>query len=365
MARPLQSRTLKNIRQDIGTILGVLITGTATSTVDASSLLDTYGLVKGGTNEYRGRQVVIVTPVGSIVAGSKSFVASSVSTDATCAPVFLASITLGDAYEMWSIFLQEEINTLINLAIMEVSDDCLQLKQTTDIITLEDTYEYALTSFKGLNRVEYAESIGIDHLLSDCETAWTGGTGTTSTADATFKKKGTYCSKNVVVGVGATTILCYTAITSVDISDCDKIEFWMYSSIALTAGQLQIHLSSTAAIASAEETIDFPAMTAATWYRHSLSMEAPHSDSAIISIGIYQVANVADFTFYVDKVDAVLANSKVYKELNPQWWDVVKGSTPKLRLAPEGLEIITLGALLSIFILVVCVPSILPLLSTE
>ena len=338
----IQSRTLKNIRQDAGIALGVLIKGTASSTLDTSSLIDTYGLIGGALNSYRDRQVVIVTPVGSIVAGEKSFVSSSISTDATCAPVFTAAITDGDAYEMWQLFLQEEIDDLINQAIQEVTQICLQLKEATDIFSLPNTYEYVLTDFKGLYKVEYVSSIGIEHLLDNCEDAWTAGTSVTASADTAFKKKGTYSAKFVVDAAAASgATLCYEDISSVDLSDSDKVEFWMYSSIALTAGQLQFMLGATAAIASPLETIDIPAMDASTWYRHSLSLANPHLDTAIISIGVRQAAgvDVGAFTFYLDEVDAVLANSKIYKELIPEYWDIVKGSSPKLKLPSNGLSV--------------------------
>lgn len=343
MAIPIQSRTRLQIRQAIGVALGVLKTGTTSSTSDTSSLVDTYGLVDGANDNYRGRQVVIVTPAGSIVAGEKSFVSSSVTTDATCAPVFTASITILDAYEMWQIFLAEDIESLINLAIMEVSSQCFQLKQATDVFTLEDTYEYAISSFKGLNKVEYVYSIAVDHLLENCEDAWTAGTSVTATADTAFKKVGTYSAKFVVAaGAASGATLGYEDITEVDISDADKIEFWMYSSIALTAGQLQSMLGATAAIASPLETINIPAMDAATWYRLEISLANPHLDTAIISLGVRQASgvDVGAFTFYLDDIHAVLANSKEYKELNPQHWDVVKGSSPKLMLTAAGKSVI-------------------------
>jgi len=172
--------------------------------------------------------------------------------------------------------------------------------------------------------------------------------GTTTTADSTFNREGTYCSKNVVVSVGATTILCYEDISSIDMSGCDKVEFDMYSSIAITASTLQIHLSSTAAIASAEETINIPAMDAGTWYRHSLSLANPHSDTAIISVGIYQVTNLADFTFYIDNIIAVDSTSRVYRELPDAYWGISKGTTPYLQISTSGLVVMGTDVLMKL-----------------
>lgn len=174
--------------------------------------------------------------------------------------------------------------------------------------------------------------------------SWTAGTNVTHTADETFEKVGTACAKFVVDATatsGAT--LCYEDISSVDISNCDKVEFWMYSSIALTAGQLQFMLGATAAIASPLETINIPAMTAATWYKHCLSLANPHLDTAIISIGVRQASgvDVGAFTFYLDDVNAIKNNSRIFERLNPDFWSIVQATTPLLKLTQNGYAVIT------------------------
>jgi len=338
----IQSVTRGALRRSIGNNLGIVIDGAATATTDTSSLQDTKNLL-GGDDEHNQKEVLIYDATGSIVDGESSIVSDfdSATNDATCAPVFTAALTALDKYEMWKTpWRIADINKVINDVINSVTGRALQIKETHTAFTESEKYIYdVLSGFTHLSIVEYVSSKGFYHLLSDCETAWTAGAGTTSTADATFKKVGSKSSKNVTVSVGATTILCYKAISSTDISDCDKVEFWMYSSIALTADQLQIHLSSTAAIASAEETISIPAMTANTWYKHSLSLANPHSDSAIISVGIYQKADVADFTFYVDEVEAVMSTSLDYKELPLEYWNISQGATPYLTVTSKALSV--------------------------
>ena len=340
-----QSLTRGSIRRSIGNNLGILIDGVATSTVDTASLLDTKNLL-GGEDEHNQKEVMIYDATGSIVDGETSIVSdfASATNDATMSPVFTASITTGDKYEMWKTpWRIADINDAINQAINEVTNKALQIKEDSTLFTETDKHLYTIPSaFTHLFRVEYVYN-QTEVAVDDCEVAWTSGTGTTTTADSSFNKEGTYCSKNVVVSVGAAQRLCYEDISSIDLTGCDKIEFWMYSSIATVATDLEIHLSSTAAIASAEETIAIPAMAAATWYRHSLSMEAPHSDSAIISVGIYQVANLADFTFYVDDIIAVNSASKEYRELPIEHWGIAKGSTNYLQLSESGLSLIGSG----------------------
>ena len=344
MTAPFQTRTRKQVRESIGFALNDMILVAASSSIDTTSLLAVYSLGKGGDDEYNGRQVVCVTPAGSIVAEEKSWVSdfNSTTKDATVSPAFSANIITDDLFEMWKVFTVEEVNDAINQAIMEVTKDTLQIKQVTTQYTDSNAYEYnILSGFVGLYQVEYAYKTGIEHILDNCESAWTAGSiNVTVTADTAFTKVGSASMKAVEAGgSGTNAILCHHTISTTDIDDCDRVEFWMYSSIALTAGQLQIKLDDTAAIASALEAISIPAMDANTWYRHVLTLANPYSDVDIISIGIFQVADVGAFTFYVDDVRANLSTSKDFTPLNPDHWRIIKDTTPYLKLTSDGLSV--------------------------
>ena len=342
----IQSLTRGEIRRSVGRNLGIVIIGEATSTVDNASLIDTINLI-GGDDEFNGRQVMIYDAncTTGIVDGEESIVSDftgGITCDATMSPVFTAAIVSGDEYEMWKTpWKIDDIDDAINQAINELTNKAHQIKEDSTLFTESDKHLYTIPSgFTHLFKVEYVYDV-TEVKVDDCELAWVAGSVNVAvTADATFEKVGTYCVKAVEAGgSGAGAILAYKAISSKNLTGCDKIEFWMYSSIALTAGQLQIHLSSTAIIASAEETIDIPAMTAATWYRHSLSLEAPHSDSAIISVGINQVSDVGAFTFYVDDIIAVNFASKEFRELPIEYWNIAKGSTNYLQITDKGLSV--------------------------
>jgi len=349
MTFPIASKTKLEMRQAIGYNLGAIIVSGVTATGAAStSLIDTYGLAKGGADEYNGRQVQINVPASTagIATGERSFVSDFAATSiATMVPAFTAAPVLGDTYEMWSPpFTIEQVDDVINQAIISATDDILQDKvDSTTLLKLAGIYEYAIPSgFVALHTLEYEYGLGVYHLLEDCEDAWTAAASSiTATADSTFEKVGTSCAKFVEDGgAGAGDVLCYEDITSVDISDCDKVEFWMYSSIALTAGQLDFVLDSATACAGTLESINIPAMTAATWYRHSLSLANPHSDTAILSIGVTNTSDVGVFTFYIDNVEVVKENSRIYKELNPGFWSIVQATTNLLQLSPAGHSII-------------------------
>jgi len=338
MTMPHAAKTRKEIRQIIGNICGTCIKGTCSDDGSTTTVIDTQGL-RGGVDDYKGQEIIMVSGDNE---GEKSRVVdyNPQSFKLTVSPAFTNATAEDDEYELHKTFTVDRLNNAINLAIIGASDEVFASKVDDSTLgTLRNEYEYTIPAdFVALHTVEYSSSIKVDHLLDDCEAAWTAGTYTTCTADASFKKIGNASSKSVVVGAGTNKKICYVTIAATDISDCDRIEFWMYSSIALTAGQLTFNLDDSAAIDSSLETIDIPAMTAAIWYKHSLSLANPHSDTAIISIGIYQVEDLADFTFYIDDVHAVLAKSRIYKDLDPESWGIVQGSSPQLKLNEAAIS---------------------------
>ncbi len=346
MALPVQGKNRAEMRQAIGRKLGLAIVSEVTDTKDTTSLWDTIGLQIGGDDEFNGRQVIIYDAAGSIVDGEKSWVTDYDSTnkDATCTPAFSANLTDGDKYEMWRLLRIEDINDVINEAIESVSARCLQIKETHNNYTSSGIYEYAwLSSFMGLYRVEYVYDVGIEHQLSGCDSAWDElvDGDVTLTADTSLFKEGSGSIKMVAAaGLGAGDIMATTDITSTDISDCDELEIWVYSTVDLTAGYVEVLLDNTASCASAVETLDIPATTANTWTRHVISLANPQSDSAIISVGIQHTTEVGAFTLYVDDIRAVKSTSRVYKTLSPQHWEIVKGSTPYVKFTQAGLSVV-------------------------
>ena len=341
----MQSRTRVQIRQSILRSFPGAIVGTATGGGDNASLKDTFNFSGKADNSLNGNMVYMTKTAGA-AATDKTFISvfTASSYDATLAPVVSGVVASGDTYEMYPApFTVDDVNDVIDRAIIACTRKALKIKKTTSQFTEASHYEYDwLSSFVGLSKVEYVDSIDVDHLLSDCETAWTAGSSVTATADTEMVKHGTYCAK-LVVGAGATAgaVLGYIDITELDIADCDRIEFDMYSSIALTAGYLDFVLDNTSGCTSPVESIDVPAMSAATWYRHSLSMANPHSDTAIISLGVVNTTDVGACTLYFDNIRAVKDGSKVYKKLNPSNWEVIKDSTNYLKFTEEGASVVS------------------------
>ena len=354
MSQPVISRTRTQIREQIGRNLGsdTFQLVEATSTIDTATLIATYSLAKGGDNEYNGRQVVLVTKVGSIVLGEKSWISSfdAATFDATVVPVFTASITDGDIFEMWQGVTYEEVNDAIERAILRIADDALQTHQIVTVVTEDSKLDYDLdSSFVALLSLGYVKRTGIDHLIEDCELVWTElvDGDVTATADTAIKKEGNASLKLVVAaGAAAGDILATEALGEADLSDSDTLEIWVHSTTALDAGDIQVLLDDTAQCASPVESLDIPATVASTWTRHLISLANPASDTAVISVGIKMVVDKGAFTLRVDDIRVVLSGSREFAELHRDHWSVVRDSTNKLRLTRTGLGLIGANTLL-------------------
>ena len=176
MANRFQDLSRGSIRRSIGQNLGIVKLGAATSTTDTSSLIDSKNLI-GPDDEFNGQEVLIYDAAGSIEDGENSVVSdfAGATWDATCAPVFTASITALDKYEMWKRpWRIADINEAINQAINEATGKVYPVKEICSIFTEQDKYLYdILSGFTHLTKVEYVESetaVTVDK----CEVAWTG-----------------------------------------------------------------------------------------------------------------------------------------------------------------------------------------------
>lgn len=141
-------------------------------------------------------------------------------------------------------------------------------------------------------------------LLEDCEDAWaTGGAG--RVVDVTTGKVGTYAARVTTTDIGVTTLLQYEVISSTDLTTYDGIYFWIRSSVTTTAGQLQFLIDETNTCLSPEESLNIPACTTTVWRQCFALMTTPSALDAVLAIGLYQVANLADGTFDIDDVEAL------------------------------------------------------------
>jgi len=340
----MQSRTRLQIRTSIGRPLGAIF-GTASDDGDTSSLIDTVGLY-GGDDIHIGKEVYISTINGSAVTETVRVSDSATGGDCTISPVASGVIKEDDVYEMWPTPLsRDDVNDVIDMAIMEATRKVQPKKQTEGHFTLDEILEYSwLSGYTAVYLLEYCKSIGIEKTINNCEVAWDDETNGANALSTLYKVEGSYSNAiTVSADAGAGELLSTDVISSVDLSQCDKVEIWMRSSVALDAGDMQLHLDNTAACASALETLDIPAMDANKDYVHVISLANPTSDTAIISCGIYQVCDKGACILYVDHIRAYKSTSREFVTLNSQHWDVVRGSASTIKLTELGLAMVGVG----------------------
>jgi hypothetical protein len=147
-------------------------------------------------------------------------------------------------------------------------------------------------------------------VIHTCEAAWDElvDADVVASADSSAGnfKVGSKSAKMVVAaGLSAGDIMATDDCTAKDLSDYTHIVAWVKSSVALSAGDLQILLDNTAQCASPVESLDIPALVADTWTQVKIALVAPASCTAIVSVGIKNVVDKAGHSFWIDDIRAI------------------------------------------------------------
>ena len=94
--------------------------------------------------------------------------------------------------------------------------------------------------------------------LSLADSAWTGSTNVTSTADSTDKKEGTSSADLDIDSSFTTGLAAYDDLSAtVDLSSIDSVSLWIKYGTTTAAGDLQLRLDDSAACGSTLD-LDFP-----------------------------------------------------------------------------------------------------------
>lgn len=145
-------------------------------------------------------------------------------------------------------------------------------------------------------------------VIENCEDAWneTVDSDVTATLENSDKKVGSGSAKFVVAaGASAGDLLATEAISIASLASYTHIAMWIKSTVALSAGDLQLLLDNTASCASPLETLNVPAVTANTWTQVRMALANPATDVSLISVGIKMVVDKGAFTFYLDDIRAI------------------------------------------------------------
>ena len=140
--------------------------------------------------------------------------------------------------------------------------------------------------------------------VCDCEDAWTASANVTSTADTTIKIRGSKSAKHVIAAGFTTGIASTKAISDTDCTAATALHFWIYSTVALTAGQVKVGISETATLGGTPLYFDVPAIEASVWTACCVDGTFTGYDH-VISVGLNIVSDVGEATIYLDDIRAV------------------------------------------------------------
>ena len=324
-----QGRTRRQIRQAIGYNLGALYVSNTTSSVDATSLVDTS--LRGGDDSHNGKWVVASASTGSITAGSISRVSdyTQSSTDCTVAPAFGATIPSSMEYELWdSAYEPQRVHALIDAAIMDATGRVYTDLENLDVFADGRTSRYDIPAdLDMINKIEYRNTV-TSKRIHECNATFDERTDGdfTQSLDTQDRKQGNQSLKMVIASGASAGDFVTDSITSTDLSKYDYVELWVKSTVATSAGNLKLLLDDSASCASPLETLSIPALSADTWTYCRIALSNPETDTAIISVGFEYDADLNACTVWLDDIKAVVNSSAVWDRLPHNLWSVDRAS---------------------------------------
>jgi hypothetical protein len=166
-------------------------------------------------------------------------------------------------------------------------------------------------SFAQASLESWGRRLKFPQLLNDCEatTGWTGGAGTTVTADNTDFMTKNKSIKLAVASGPANPTAYYAPATALDLRGQKALRFWFKSSTNRAAGDVKIFPSASATAASTIGDLNLPALTGNEWQQITL----PFVDNAA-SIGVVASIGIrvnATGNYWIDGIETVPNGSEV------------------------------------------------------
>lgn len=142
--------------------------------------------------------------------------------------------------------------------------------------------------------------------VSDCDTVWTAASSNVSVAtDSSDYKESPRSNKLTIAGAFTTGNIAYYPLSSAkDVAYASQITCWVKSSVAQSAGTLQLKLFGTATPSTAIETLSFPAIPSNTWTEAIMSFANPGTSSleSVRSVALSAASDPGAVTLHIDDV---------------------------------------------------------------
>jgi flagellin-like protein len=136
--------------------------------------------------------------------------------------------------------------------------------------------------------------------------SWVASTDVTAATESSDYKQGATALDLSVAADFTTGLVAYRNGSTVDLTSPQhySVQLWVKSDTTLAAGVLQLVLDDTAGCGSPLESIDLPALTAATWKQVTLGLATPTADSAIACWGLSAASDPGTIELTVDHIEA-------------------------------------------------------------
>jgi len=320
-----QSR--EELRVSIGEEYGGLELHTATGTGSTSTFVDSE---LDNTDDYiNGRYWRSTSGTNDGVTRFVDDYVGTTTTGTVRGDALAAAVEDGDTYELWDTDIDPRaVDRTINRAVQSIPRKGAPPLRDISLHTSSAINTYAIPSTTaGISQIQ----VRLNHkykVIHNVDSLWTeqGTVGSvTSTLETEDRREGSGSNKHVLAaGLAAGTIIASEAISSTDLSRFTHVEFWMKSTVATTAGDLQLLLDDTAACASPLETIDVPALTANTWELVRVALANPGSDTAIISVGLKHTNDIGAATVHIDSIRVTQNDTGDWVSIHRNAWSVDK-----------------------------------------
>ena len=322
----VQGRTREQIRVSVGYNLQALYVSSTTSSVDATSVVDT--TLRGGDDAHNGKWMVQTSGANDEEIRQISDYTQS-STDMTVAPAFSNTVASGVTYELWNeAYNPARINDFIDQAVIEVTGRVYDPETDVSLHTDGASTTYSIPSqFAMLNKVEQRKTVDSTR-IHECGATFDERTDGdfTQSLDTKDKRQGNQSLKLTIASGASAGDFITDSITSKDISKYDYIEMWVKSTVATSSGNLKLLLDDSASCASPLETLSLPALTADTWTYCRMALSSPELDTAIISVGFEYDSDLGACVVWIDDIKAVVDASATWEKLGHHLWSIDKSN---------------------------------------
>ena len=322
----IQTMTREDIRLAVGHNCNAVFEGSTTSaSAGTDDIIDRK--LRGGTNDFAGQWIIVTSGARD---GDTSQVFSNTAASAGTAATLTVRPVLGGAlansvtYEKWDIEFQPlRVHNWINQSIQYATGMAYDPEEDVSLHLNGFERRYVIPSnIAMITKLERRASFG-SVSIDQCETGWTQQTNVTQVFDQTQRREGGASLRLVLAAaVAAADNVASKTITSLDISKCDRIGFWIRSSVAAAAGDFTLRLTS----GSTTVAFNVPALVANTWHFHRVTINPDDARqlTAVTTVVLRQVVDIGAATLWLDGIRAEENSSAEWEEIRPHNWYIDK-----------------------------------------